>query len=174
MPARVAPLRSAGVIARYLLLGAGLGAVVGAAWVLLAPRVLVVHGDAGRFVEAYPQGFAEADLTLGALLLAAGVVVGVVALVRLRRTGFVAGWAQIAGVLVACAMCAAVARVLGWWLAGRAMTRVGDQVELPLSLQANGVLLLAAFAGLLVVVLGSAFAHDEAQIMSSQDVSATT
>ena len=160
MPARVAPLKPAGVIARYVLLGAGIGAVVGGLWSLLAPRVLVVHGEAGRFVDAYPQGFAIADLTLGSLLLVAGVGIGAVAVLRLRRTGFEQGWSQVIGALVAALMCAATARVVGWWLAGRSMTRIGDEVELPLTLQATGVLLLGAFSALLVVVLVSAFSRD--------------
>lgn len=163
MSARVAPLRPAGVIARYLLLGAGLGAIVGVLWLLLAPRVLVSHEDGG-FIDAYPQGFAIADLTLGALLLAAGLIVGVVGMLRLRRTAFEEGWAQVAGVIVAALMCAAVARVLGWWLAGRTMIRVGDEVELPLTVQATGVLILAAFSGLLVVVIGASFAREDAAV----------
>lgn len=162
MSAGVTPLRPAGVIARYVLLGAAIGVPVGLFWVLFAPRVLVRHSEGGGFVDAYPQGFAIADLTLGALLLGAGVALGVVAAVRLRRTRFAQGWVQVAGVLVASLMSAAVARVLGWWIAGRTMTPVGDTIELPLTVQATGVLLLAAFSALLVVVLYAAFARDEA------------
>lgn len=166
MPTRVAPLRPVGVIARYVLLGAAVGIPVAMAWILVAPRVAVVHGEAGRFVEPYPQGFAIADLTLGVALSAAGLLLGAITVYRLYQTGFRQGWVQVVGLVIACAMTAGVARVLGWWIAGRAMVRDGDTVELPLTLQANGVLLLAAFAGLLVVVLGAAFARDEVQVTS--------
>lgn len=161
-------LPAIGVIARYVLLGAALGVPVGLAWVLLAPRVEVAHGDGG-FVEPYPQGFAVADLTLGVGLLLAGIVLGALAMRRLRQLGFRQGGVQVIGVVVAAGMCAAVARVLGWWLAGRAMVRDGDTVELPLTLQANGVLLLAAFSAMLVVVLGAAFARDpESEVTRSE------
>jgi len=159
VPARVTPLPAVGVIARYLLLGAALGVPAGLAWVLLAPRVAVAHGDGG-FIEPYPQGFAIADLTLALALLVAGLVLGGVAARRLRQLGFGQGGVQVVGVIIAAGMCAAVARVLGWWLAGRSMVRDGAIVELPLTLQANGVLLMAAFSALLVVILSSAFARD--------------
>lgn len=170
MSARVAALHPAGVIARYVLLGAAVGVPVGLLWVALAPRVLVSHDNAAAFVDAYPQGFAIADLTLGLLLLIAGVGLGVVAVVRLRRTGFERGWAQVVGVLVACGMAGAVARVIGWWLAGRAMLPQGANIELPLTVQADGVLLLAAFSALIVVVLYAAFAHDEVNEVTGEPV----
>lgn len=153
-------LHPAGVIARYVLLGAAAGLPVGLLWVALAPRVLVRHSADGGFVDAYPQGFAVADLTLGALLLVAGLGLAAVVVRRLHQTGFERGWAQVVGLLVASLMCAAVARVLGWWLAGRTMTPSGENIALPLTVQASGVLLLAAFSGLLVVVLYAAFARD--------------
>ena len=148
------PLRPVGVIARYIVLGAGLGVVAGLAWWLLAPRVSV-RAD-GTPVQAYPEGFAAADLTLGLLLGGAGIVLGVVAARRLRATGFERGWAQVAGVIAGALACAGVARVIGWWLAGRAM----DGDELPLTLNANGVPVLGVVSGLLIVVLVAAFARD--------------
>ncbi len=164
-----APLKPAGVIARWVLLGALAGVPVGLLWVALAPRVLVSHDNAAAFVEPYPQGFAIADLTLGVMLLVVGIGLGVAAVMRLRRTGFMGGWAQVAGVLVASLVAAAVARVIGWWLAGRAMKPVGSNIELPLTVQADGVLLLGAFSALIVVVLYAAFARDtvEAPELSS-------
>jgi hypothetical protein len=149
------------VIARYVLLGAAVGIPAGLLWVMLAPRVLVSHDNTAAFVDAYPQGFAIADLTLGLLLLFAGVGLGMVGAGRLRRTCFDRGWAQVVGVLVASLMAGAVARVIGWWLAGRAMKPVGSNIELPLTVQADGVLLLGAFSALIIVVLYSAFARDE-------------
>ena len=157
MPAeRLTPLHPAGVIARYVLLGAGLGVVAGLAWVVLAPRVAVRSLDPLQTVAAYPEGFAAADLTLGLLLAAAGVATGVVAARRLAGTGFERGWAQVAGVMAAGLMSAGVARVVGWWLAGR--TPSPD--ALPLTLGATGVLLLGVLSGLLVVVVAAALAHD--------------
>lgn len=147
------PLRPAGVIARYVVLGALLGIPAGLAWVLFAPRVEVADGAP---VAAYPEGFAAADLTLGLVLCVAGLVLGIVAGRRLRHTGFEGGWAQIGGVIAGAVACAAVARVVGWWLAGRAM----NGADLPLTLNANGVLLLGVVSGLLVVIVVAAFARD--------------
>lgn len=163
MSARVAPLNPVGVIARYVLLGAAVGIPVGLLWVALAPRVLVAHDNSAAFVDAYPQGFAIADLTLGALLLVAGLALGLVGVVRLKRTGFEGGWAQVVGVLAGALVAGAVARVIGWWLAGRVMRPVGANIELPLTVQADGVLLLGAFSALLVLVLYAAFARDQVE-----------
>lgn len=152
------PLRPVGVIARYIVLGAGLGVLAGLAWWLLAPRVSV-RAD-GTPVQAYPEGFAAADLTLGLLLGGAGIVLGVVAARRLRATGFERGWAQVAGVIAGALACAGVARVIGWWLAGGGQPQADTARQLPLTLNANGVLILGVVSGLLVVVLVAAFARD--------------
>lgn len=148
------PLHPAGVIARYIVLGAGLGIVGGLVWVFTAPRV-EVRADAVP-VQSYPEQFAAADLTLGVVLVVAGLVLGVVAARRLGRTGFDGGWAQIAGVIAGALACGGVARVVGWWLAGRAM----NGADLPLTLSADGVLLLGVVSGLLVIILAAAFARD--------------
>ncbi len=154
-------LLPAGVIARYVVLGAGLGIPVGVLWVWWAPRVLVRSLADADFVDAYPQGFAVADLTLGTLLLAAGLGIGLVAAVRLHRTGFVGGWAHVVGAIVAATVCAAVGRVVGWWIAGRAAVEQSDgTIALPVTVGAEGVLILGAFMALLVVVLGAAFSRD--------------
>ena len=113
------------------------------------------------FVDAYPQGFAITDLTLGALLLAAGVVIGVLAARRLARTGFVGGWAHVVGAMAAAVVCAATGRVIGWWVAGREVATLSDGTfALPITVGADGVLLLGVFSALLVVVLAAAFARD--------------
>lgn len=155
------PLQPLGVVARFIVLGAALGIAVGGLWAVLAPRAVVTSLDTPDFAEPYPQGFAVADLILGALLLVAGTGIGVLAARRLRATGFVGGWVQVVGAVVAAGMCAAVARVVGWWLAGRTLVELatGDY-ELPVSVGANGVLLLAVFSALLVVVFYAAFARD--------------
>jgi len=154
-------LRPAGVIARYVVLGAALGVPVGLLWVWWSPRVLVRSLADADFVDAYPQAFAVADLTLGALLLGAGLVIGIVAAVRLRRTGFTGGWAHVVGAIVAALTCAAVGRVVGWWIAGRAAVEQPDgTIALPVSVGANGILILGAFVALIVVVLVAAFSRD--------------
>ena len=157
-------LQPFGVIARYVLLGAALGIPVAILWVLLAPRVIATSVDPAEFAEPYPQGFAATDLTLGALLLVAGCVLGVVAAMRLRATGFDRGWGQVLGVIVGAAMCAAVARVVGWWLAGRTLRPIPDGFELPLTVGASGVLLLGMYSGLLVVLFYAAFAREPAGV----------
>lgn len=154
-------MRPVGVVARYVVLGAILGVAVGLLWVWWAPRVLVASADNRAFLETYPQGFAGADLLLGALLLVAGLAVGAAAAKRLGQAGFAGGWAHVLGAAASAGVCAAVARVLGWWLAGRVARELPDgTVELPLGVGAAGVLLLGVFAALLVIVLFAAFARD--------------
>ncbi len=154
-------MRPAGVISRYIVLGAALGVPVGLLWAWWAPRVLVRSVADADFVDAYPQGFAITDLTLGALLLAAGVVIGVLAARRLARTGFVGGWAHVVGAMAAAVVCAATGRVIGWWVAGREVATLSDGTfALPITVGADGVLLLGVFSALLVVVLAAAFARD--------------
>lgn len=151
----------AGVIARYVLLGAGLGVPTGVLWVLLAPRVQVKSFADASFVDQFPQAFIASDLILGSLLMLVGLIIGVIAAVRLHRTGFRGGWAQVAGVIAGSLTAAAVARVAGWWLAGRTpVPEAGGTFGMPLGLIASGVLLLSTFAALLVVVLYSAFAKE--------------
>ena len=153
-----------GVLARYVLLGAAAGVPVGIAWILLAPRVVLTSDAPVTFADAYPQGFAAADLTLGALLLAAGLVIGAVASAGLVRSGFVGGWVHVVGAVSASGMCAAVARVIGWWAAGRQLEALDDgTLRAPLSLGAGGVLLLGVFSALLVVVFASLLARDRAR-----------
>ncbi len=155
------PFHPVAVIARYVLLGAAMGVPVAIFWIWWAPRVVVSSLETTSFVEGYPQGFAVADLILGALLLVAGLVVGVVAAARLRRTGFVKGWSQVVGAMAGAVMCAAVARVLGWWLAGMQTTSLPDGTfELPVTIGAQGVLLLGVFSALLVILGYSAFARE--------------
>lgn len=151
----------AGVIARYILLGAGLGLIAGVFWALLAPRVPVKAGANVDFVEAFPQGFIATDLILGTLLLVVGVVIGVITARRLHRTAFARGWVQVLGAIAAGLTAGVAARVIGWWLAGRTtVPQAGGYVGLPITLLANGVLLLGVFSALLVVVLYSAFARE--------------
>jgi hypothetical protein len=157
----VSPLHPVGVVARYVVLGAAVGVPVGLLWAWWAPRVVVRSVADADFVEAYPQGFAITDLTLGALLLVAGVVVGAVAARRLVRTGFVGGWVHVLGAVAGAAVCAAVGRVLGWWVAGRQVASLSDGTyALPITVGADGVLLLAVFSALLVIVLVAAFARE--------------
>ncbi len=154
-------LHPVGVISRYVVLGAGIGVPVGLLWVWWAPRVLVRSVADASFVQAYPQGFAITDLTLGALLLVAGLVLGAVASRRLVATAFVGGWAHVIGAMAAAAVCAAVARIVGWWLAGREGVEQPDGTfALPITVGADGVLLLGVFAALLVIVLVAAFARE--------------
>ncbi len=157
---RRAGLHPLGVIARYIVLGAALGVPVAVLWVVLAPRVLATSLDPATFAEQYPQGFAAADLTLGSLLLVFGGAIGLTAAIRLRRTGFDRGWAQVVGAMASAGMCAAVARVVGWWLAGRATSGEEGAFELPLTVGADGVLLLGVFSALLVIVFYAAFARE--------------
>lgn len=155
------PLHPAGVIARYVLLGAALGLPAGLLWYLVAPRVAMESVADGTFVESYPKGFAAADMTLAVILTVVGLVIGVVACRRLRATGYQSGWAQVVGAISAGLSAAGVARVLGWWLAGRSVSpNAAGTVDAPLALGASGVMLVGAFFALLVLLLYSAFADD--------------
>lgn len=130
-------------------------------WVLLAPRVPLADADPVAFLEPYPQGFAVADLTLGALLLAAGVAVGAVASRRLMSSGFHRGWVHVAGAVAAAATTAAVARIIGWWAAGRQLAELPDgTLQAPLTVGATGVMLLGAFSALLVVLFAAVLAPE--------------
>ncbi|HQR80889.1 MAG TPA: hypothetical protein PLT68_11775 [Actinomycetota bacterium] len=156
-------MRPVGVVARYVVLGAAIGIPAGLLWVWWAPRVLVASTDNRVFLETYPQGFATTDLLLGALLLVSGLGIGVAAARRLGQTGFVGGWVHVIGAAAGAGVCAAVARILGWWLAGRVARELPDgTVELPVRAGAGGVLLLGVFSALLVIVLYAAFARDPA------------
>lgn len=160
-----------GVVARYVVLGAALGAPIGVLWAWRAPRVQVRSLSEPSLVLPYPQEFAETDLILGVLLACAGLGLGVTACIRLHRTGFAAGWVQVLGLVAGAAVCAAVARVVGWWLAGRSAHALGDGTyELPITVGADGVLLTALFTGLLVVVLFAAFAREPVRSGSGQSV----
>lgn len=148
--------RPVGILARYVVFGAAVGVPVGSLWVVLAPRVPLATTDPVAFVEPYPQGFAVADLVLGALLLAAGVLLGGVASRRLVRTGFHRGWVHVAGVIAAAGTTAAVARVIGWWAGGRRLGELPDgTLQAPLTVGATGVMLLGAFSALLAVLFAA-------------------
>lgn len=143
------------------MLGSLVGVPVGGLWVLFAPRVRLASTEPVAFVESYPQGFAVADLILGALLLVAGVLLGGVASRRLVRTGFHRGWVHVAGVIAAAGTTAAVARVIGWWAAGRHLGELPDgALQSPLTLGATGVLLLGAFSALLVVLFAAVLSSE--------------
>lgn len=154
-------LRPVGVIARYVMLGAALGAVSGLLWIWWAPRVQVRSVSDGDFVEAYPEGFAAADLTLAGVLVVVGLLLGGLAVARLRATGFSRGWGQVVGVIAGGATAGVTARVIGWWLAGTSVVKTPEGTfELPLSLRAPGVMLVGAFSGLLVVIFASLIIGD--------------
>jgi hypothetical protein len=94
-------------------------------------------------------------------LLVAGIGIGVVAAIRLTRTGFAGGWAHVVGAMAAAGVCAAVARVVGWWLAGRSAAGLPDGTyRLPVTVAAEGVLLLGMSSALLVVLVVAAFARE--------------
>lgn len=142
-----------------LALGAGLGALLGALWWALAPRIdLVVYGE-----QAYPQGFqprefATSDVIAGGACLAGGIVLATTVIVLARRSR------GPAGDLAALGLClvAAIPGVALLWATGSLLGRVdlpaaiaaageGGTVVAPLDLRMPGVLVLWPLASAVIV-----------------------
>ena len=154
---------TAGVVA---ILGAvGLGALLGVAWESLAPRVvLVVAGDGNAYPEGYqPEGYMTDDGIAALLCVAAGLVLGMVAVWVARRTmardhallGALGG-VLVLGTLGAAAMWWTGERLGGFDLAAVvAESAEGSSITAPLSLRMPGVLVLWPLASVVVVFLAA-------------------
>jgi hypothetical protein len=118
-PDRRAALRS-GLWVGWWLAVAGL--VLGVVWRLVAPVARIrIESDGGYFADPSPRQFVEADIWFGALMLAAGVVAGVLVwrLVRSHPTALVVGLAAggvLGGVLA--------------WLVGKYLGRLDQAAAL--------------------------------------------
>ncbi|MFJ8042773.1 hypothetical protein ACIRBX_20005 [Kitasatospora sp. NPDC096147] len=148
--------------------GLVLGAVVGALWLWLAPRVMLVAGsDAIRYVDPEGEQRAGADGTFALLGLGAGALCALVAFVLTRRRG--------GGIAVATGL--AVGGLGGSLVAWQLGTRLGPSTDVvanakkagqgvdfsaALELGAHGALLVWPMAAMVVLLaLSAAFGKRE-------------
>ena len=141
-----------------------LGALLGVLWARLAPRVeLIVAGDGKPYPEGFqPEGYMSDDGIAAILCLVAGLVVGAVVVLVMRR-GAAGGdrdramrWATLIVLPLGAAGAAALwlvgTRIGGFDLAQVvALADAGDPVRAPLRLRMPGVLVLWPAASALVV-----------------------
>lgn len=142
-----------------------LGALLGVLWESLAPRItLVVAADGQPYPEGYqPEGYMTDDGIAALLCIAAGLIVGLVAVWAARRTvrDDRALLAALGSVIV---LGAVGALALGWTgvsLGGFDLDAVvassepGAQITAPLSLRMSGVLVLWPLASVTVVFVAA-------------------
>jgi len=140
------------VAAAFALAGIGVGLL----WVALAPDVPLEVRDNGIYL-ATPQPWEPfaTQAVFGLLGLAAGIVAGLWAWLRARRTPFGA----LAGLVVGGAGCALLAWRLGVWLGPPPLGEVvdsvqpGDVVYAPLAIDAWAVLLAPALGAVLAYLV---------------------
>ena len=143
----------------------GLGALLGVVWEALAPRVsLVVASDGRPYPEGYqPEGYMTDDGIAALLCLAAGLVVGIVAVWASRR---VASRDHALLVALVSVLVLGTAGALALWWTGEmiggfdfdavvASSVEGTTLTAPLTLRMPGVLVLWPFASVLVVFLAA-------------------
>ena len=148
---------------RVLRLAVLVGIVVGVVWWRVAPRVMVeVTADSIALVDPAGKAFIATDGWFAVLAAVAGLVCGVVGVLRWRRDGIGLAVGEAVGGLVG----ALVAMLLGQWL-GRASideAAVGAVVEASLRVRATGVLLAWPLVALLIVVaVAVSFGLDDAE-----------
>lgn len=142
---------------------AGLGAALGVAWWVLAPRVVLkVVGTLTYPTEFQPRGYIADDGIAALACIIGGVVtMGVAALLAHRRCRRALAyptlvWSFLAGV---------VGAIMLWWVGTRlgatdleaaiAVAGDGGQVEAPLQLRMPGVLVLWPLASAVVFTIAS-------------------
>ena len=140
-----------------------LGAALGVLWASMAPRVdLFVAGDGKAYPQGYqPEGYMTDDGIAAALCIGAGALVGVLAIVLLRRAlgedrDLAARWATFVVIPLG-----AVGAIALWFVGSRignvdlaaalSMASEGDAVTAPIRLRMPGVLVLWPAASVLVV-----------------------
>lgn len=142
------------------------GVLVGAAWRLLAPVVRVQAAVSGKVLlvnaPSDPELFAAQDGTLVLLGAAAGIVTGLVVVVRARRRPATTTLLAVLGSVLGSSLAVGLGHVLGpGSLASqgfRASAAAADQPALtsPLSLHAPGAVLVWPLLALVVAALGHA------------------
>lgn len=143
-----------GTAAGWVLVSLPIGLVVGGLWVLLSPRVVyrVSGGEVAR-ISSQPEEYFGSDLTLGALLLVAGVIAAMWWLFRLRDR-----WvATVVGLAVGGAMAGLIAAELGRVLTHTTLTAAGlpDGATLTEGLSLRSPALLLWWPCIVAVVVGT-------------------
>ncbi|MER5867304.1 hypothetical protein [Kitasatospora sp. NPDC002040] len=150
------------------LAGVAVGAVVGALWLWLAPRVMLVAGsDAIRYVDPEGEQRAGADGTFALLGLGAGALCALAAFLLTRRRG---GGIAVAGGLALGGLAGSLlAWKLGTWLGPGAdvignAKKAGQGVEFSAAIElgAHGALLVWPMTAMvLLLALSAAFGKRE-------------
>ena len=157
--------RTLGASGLTVLALAALGVPLGLLWHRLAPGVPVINGGDGRILinEQSPEEFIAADGWFTILGFAFGLLVAVVAWLVLRR--FRGPWLLIsvtAGTLLAAVMAWQLGRLIGQgayddW---QRTSVLRDTYQAPPDLHAYVVLLVPAFAAVIVLTLAAGWSND--------------
>ena len=146
------------VVVELVVIGAALGVIAGFVWLRVAPRpMLEVRDDGVYYLEGQQQVIIGQDGWFIVIMVATGLLIGLVAYLRWRRSGpaFVIGAALGAGVA------GVVAWRLGVWLGRSEFASIvgsiadGTRSLGSLKLRAYGALFVAPIAATLVTLTGS-------------------
>lgn len=146
------------------------GAVLGVIWWRVAPRVMVeVTADGLALVDPAGKAFIAADGWFAVLGALAGLVCGVIGVLRWRRDGIGLAVGEAAGGVLG----ALVAMLVGQWLGRSTLdgsAAVGTIAEASLQVRATGVLLAWPLVALLVVVaVAVSFGLDDPEPVGPDD-----
>ena len=148
--------RAVQVASGWVLMSAGVGLVIGLLWVALAPRVtLTVAADGVTQDRSAASVPFDADLLLGGMLLAAGVVLAVVWLVRGGRDLMASTVGLVLGALLAGGVAITLAGALTGMGSAVADLPQGTVVDAPLRLRSWPMLLWWPAAALVVAAVSS-------------------
>lgn len=148
--------RAVQVASGWVLMSAGVGLVIGLLWVALAPRVtLTVAADGVTQDRSAASVPFDADLLLGGMLLAAGVVLAVVWLVRGGRDLMASTVGLVLGGLLAGGVAITLAGALTGMGSAVADLPQGTVVDAPLRLRSWPMLLWWPAAALVVAAVSS-------------------
>lgn len=158
---RLWPPSRAELVTALALIGglALLGAVLGALWVQLAPRLEFRVDQPGRALPVVPEAeeFVAADGRFVLLTLAAGVLAGLVAWLVTRSRGPLVLLAVAAGGLLGAVVTWRVGLLLGTGYQPADLEQVGTIVRQPLTLRAQAGLVVEPIAAVIVYLLAVGF-----------------
>ena len=146
------------VVVKLVVIGAALGVIAGFGWLRIAPRpMLEIRADGVYYLDGQQQVIIGQDAWFVVIMAVTGVLLGLMAYLRWRRSGpaFVVGAAVAAGVA------GAVAWRLGVWLGRSELDSIvgtiadGTSSLGSLKLRAYGALFVAPIAATLVTLTGS-------------------
>ncbi|MDP4689755.1 MAG: hypothetical protein NWR17_02595 [Candidatus Nanopelagicales bacterium] len=158
-------MRSIVSLAVALVATLGLGALLGIVWEALAPRVtLIVASDGLAYPEGFqPEGYATDDGIAAILCVAAGILIGLIAVWITRRALPPERALPVALALVI--VLGIVGSLALWWVGEHRggfdlteavrMASQGDVITAPLDLRMSGVLVLWPASSVLVIFLAA-------------------